>query len=135
MSAPRPNLDLGLVGNGSFGVLVDDRARIVWGCVPAFDGDPAFCALLQPKREGGDWAIELVDGVSCEQHYLANTAVLRTVLHDVHGSSLEIIDFAPRWKQNGRRYPTPTGFSARRSTRASIRRTASCPTPTVRSSS
>lgn len=104
MSAPRPNLDLGLVGNGSFGVLVDDRARIVWGCLPAFDGDPAFCALLQPRREGGDWAIELEDFDHAEQRYLHNTAVLRTVLHDAHGGAVEVTDFAPRWRQYGRYY-------------------------------
>jgi GH15 family glucan-1,4-alpha-glucosidase len=104
MSTPRPNLDLGMVGNGSFGALVDDRARIVWGCLPAFDGDPAFCALLQPKREGGDWAIELEDFDRAEQRYLHNTAVLRTVLHDAHGGAVEVTDFAPRWRQYGRYY-------------------------------
>jgi GH15 family glucan-1,4-alpha-glucosidase len=104
MSTPRPNLDLGMVGNGSFGALVDDRARIVWGCLPAFDGDPAFCALLQPKREGGDWAIELEDFDRADQRYLHNTAVLRTVLHDAHGGAVEVTDFAPRWRQYGRYY-------------------------------
>ena len=34
------NLDLGLIGNGSFGALLDARARVVWCCLPAFDGDP-----------------------------------------------------------------------------------------------
>jgi len=38
------NLDLGVIGNGSFGALVDAQARVVWSCLPAFDGDPAFCA-------------------------------------------------------------------------------------------
>jgi len=51
------NLDLGLVGNGSFGALIDARGRVVWACVPTFDGDPAFCALLQPRIDGGDWSI------------------------------------------------------------------------------
>ncbi|MFP5374628.1 MAG: glycoside hydrolase family 15 protein, partial [Gammaproteobacteria bacterium] len=97
-------LDLGLIGNGSFGALVDGRARIVWGCLPAFDGDPAFCALLQPKIEGGDWAIELEDFDHAEQRYLHNTAVLRTVLRDAHGGAVEVTDFAPRWRQYGRYY-------------------------------
>ena len=26
---------------------------------PAFDGDPAFCALLSPRQGGGEWTIEL----------------------------------------------------------------------------
>jgi GH15 family glucan-1,4-alpha-glucosidase len=104
VNGPAPNLDLGLVGNGSFGALVDGRARIVWGCLPAFDGDPAFCALLQPKIDGGDWAIELEDFDHAEQRYLHNTAVLRTVLRDRHGGAVEVTDFAPRWRQYGRYY-------------------------------
>ena len=97
------NLDLGVIGNGSFGALVDARARVVWRCLPAFDGDPAFCALLSPREhDGGDHSIELEDFDYSEQAYLHNTAVLRTVLHDRHGGAVEIIDFAPRWRENGR---------------------------------
>lgn len=99
------SLDLGVIGNGSFAALIDARARVVWACLPAFDGDPAFCALLSPRQHpGGDFAIELEDFERAEQHYIANTAVLRTVLHDSRGGSVEIIDFAPRWHQNARFY-------------------------------
>ena len=99
------NLHLGVIGNGSFGALVDERGRVVWGCLPAFDGDPAFCDLLSPRgHAGGDFGIELEDFARAEQAYVPNTAVLRTVLHDAHGGSLEILDFAPRWKQNDRVY-------------------------------
>ena len=100
----RPSLDLGLVGNGSFGALLDARGRVVWSCLPAFDGDPAFCALLQPRLDGGDWSVELEDFSHAEQHYLDNTALLRTLLHDTHGGSVEQIDFVPRWRQHGRFY-------------------------------
>jgi GH15 family glucan-1,4-alpha-glucosidase len=103
-STAAANLDLGLVGNGSFGALIDARGRVVWACVPTFDGDPAFCALLQPQAEGGDWTIELEDFDHAEQFYLDNTAVLRTVLHDRHGGAVELTDFAPRWRRNGRFY-------------------------------
>ncbi len=99
------SLDLGIIGNGSIAALIDARARIVWGCVPAFDGDPTFCALLSPRQhEGGDYAIELEDFASSEQEYLINTAVIRTVLRDTKGGAIEIIDFAPRWHQNERFY-------------------------------
>src|SRR5690606_24785849 len=98
-------LDLGVIGNGSFGALIDREARVVWSCLPAFDGDPAFCALLSPRQhEGGDLAVELEDFERSEQHYVTNTALLRTVLHDRHGGAVEVLDFAPRWKQNGRIY-------------------------------
>src|SRR5690606_3940794 len=99
------NLELGVIGNGSFGALVDKRGRVVWSCLPAFDGDPAFCALLQPReQEGGDFTIELEEFERSEQRYEPNTAILRTILHDRRGGSLEIVDFAPRWRQNGRLY-------------------------------
>ena len=103
------NLDLAVVGNGSYGALIDKRARVVWGCLPAFDGDPAFCALLSPRdHEGGDFAIELEEFADSEQHYIANTAILRTVLRDTQGAEVEVIDFAPRWKRNGRLYRPPS---------------------------
>lgn len=99
------NLDLGVIGNGSFGALVDAHARIVWCCLPAFDGDPTFCSLLEPKgHDGGYFAVELEGMVRAEQRYIENTAILVTVLHDVHGGSVEIVDFAPRFKQHGRFY-------------------------------
>ncbi|MBB5208995.1 glycoside hydrolase family 15 protein [Chiayiivirga flava] len=107
MTQPTPDtatLDLGVIGNGSYGALIDPRGRVVWSCLPTFDGDPAFCALLSPVQAGGDFAVELEDFARAEQHYIENTAILRTVLHDGHGNALEIVDFAPRWRQNGRFY-------------------------------
>ncbi|HEU0305659.1 MAG TPA: glycoside hydrolase family 15 protein [Lysobacter sp.] len=96
-------LDLGIIGNGSIAALIDARARIVWGCVPAFDGDPVFCTLLSPTAsDGGDYTVELQDCVSSEQHYVTNTAVLRTVLRDANGGAVEITDFAPRWRHHER---------------------------------
>ena len=65
------NLELGVIGNGSFGALVDARGRVVWSCLPAFDGDPAFCALLSPRdHDGGDFGIELEDFAHAEQAYV-----------------------------------------------------------------
>ena len=98
------DLALGLVGNGSFGALFDEHARLVWCCLPAFDGDPAFCDLLQPERDGGFWDIELEGLAGSEQSYDKNTAILRTVLRDGADGAIQITDFAPRWQQHGRFY-------------------------------
>lgn len=98
------NLNLGVVGNSTVAALIDAHARIVWGCFPHFDGDPGFCSLLSPRHEGGDWAIELDDFERAEQHYIANTAVLVTLLYDRHGGKVEITDFAPRFRTHGRLY-------------------------------
>ncbi len=98
------SLELGVIGNGSVAALIDGRGRIVWCCLPRFDADASFCALLSPAIEGGDWAIELEDLERAEQFYLANTAVLVTRLFDRHGGAIEITDFAPRHRANGRLY-------------------------------
>jgi GH15 family glucan-1,4-alpha-glucosidase len=104
------NLELGLIGNCAFCALVDERAEMVWTCLPRFDGDPVFCSLLQSEesRDKGFFSIELADFSSSEQHYERNTAILVTTLHDKHGAELEITDFAPRFKYLGRMFRPTT---------------------------
>ncbi len=99
----RASLNLGVIGNCAISALVDERARIVWGCLPRFDGDPVFCALLSGDRhDEGDWAIDIEDFVEARQRYEPNTAVLVTELWDRHGQGLQITDFAPRFPSRGR---------------------------------
>lgn len=93
------NLRLGLIGNGGIAALVDKDGRIVWCCLPRFDGDPVFhCLLGNPSRDPHDGAftIELLGLKSAEQAYEPNTAVLKTTLHGESGS-IEITDFMPRF--------------------------------------
>ena len=73
-------------------------------CVPRFDGDPVFCALLDDDSDQGRFDIELQDCVSITQAYERNTAILRTEMADSHGARLEIVDFAPRFHQHGRMF-------------------------------
>jgi GH15 family glucan-1,4-alpha-glucosidase len=98
----RSTLDLALIGNSTIGALIDDVGRIVWGCLPRFDADPVFCRLLRNDDELGVFGIHLADLEGAEQHYLDNTAILITRLHDRHGGAIEITDFAPRFVQYGR---------------------------------
>lgn len=97
----RASLDLGVIGNSAIAALIDRRGSIVWSCLPRFDGDPFFCNLLN-HSDGGDWSVELEGFERSEQRYLRNTAILETVLYDDEGNALRIIDFAPRFKQQGR---------------------------------
>ncbi len=113
-SAPATaNLDLAPIGNGSVNALIDATARLVWACYPRPDGEPIFSALLEPacggSAEAGFWDIAVVDGETIEQAYIRNTAVLRTVLRDKRGATLEILDFAPRFQHHGRMY-RPAAF-------------------------
>jgi GH15 family glucan-1,4-alpha-glucosidase len=103
-------LELGIIGNCSFAALVDRQARIVWCCLPRFDGDPVFHALLGAPKEAdgsGVFSIDIEGLKSTEQAYVPNTALLRTVLHGEHGS-VEIKDFAPRFSWRGRSFRPQT---------------------------
>ncbi|MCI0451463.1 MAG: glycoside hydrolase family 15 protein [Candidatus Latescibacteria bacterium] len=106
MSAtPARNLDLGMIGNCSVSALIDARGRFVWSCLPRFDGDPVFCALLCQSDEGrGVFEIEVLNMVRSEQRYLRNTAILVTTLHDGNRGAVEITDFSPRFRQHGRMF-------------------------------
>jgi GH15 family glucan-1,4-alpha-glucosidase len=108
MTAPA-SLALGVVGNCAASALIDTQARMVWSCVPRFDGDPVFHALLGGDATAeamfdGAFSIELEDFARSEQSYVPNTAVLRTRLFDTQGQSLEVTDFAPRFFNRGRMY-------------------------------
>jgi GH15 family glucan-1,4-alpha-glucosidase len=93
------NLDLGVIGNCSYAGLIDKTAKVVWCCLPRFDGDPVFNQLLRGEADDpfdGAFSIELEDIQSSEQHYEPKTAVLVTTLRGASGS-LQVVDCAPRF--------------------------------------
>ncbi|MBA4267733.1 MAG: glucoamylase, partial [Comamonadaceae bacterium] len=100
-SAPA-SLSLGMVGNCSFSALIDYQGRVVWSCLPRFDGDPVFHALLGGDEGAGAFAIEIENLAESRQYYAPNTAVLHTELWDRDGQGLLITDFAPRFPSRGR---------------------------------
>ena len=109
-----PSLSLGVIGNCAFSALIDARGRIVWCCLPRFDGDPVFNALIQPGLNApgsssdeaaagsSSFGIEIEDFAESRQWYEPNTAVLRTQLFDKSGQAIEITDFAPRYYSRSR---------------------------------
>ncbi len=101
------NLNLGLIGNCTISALIDAQARLVWCCMPRFDSDPVFHALLD-SADGigaeGSFQIQLDGCVRTEQAYDENTAILRTRLFDVHDHGVEVTDFAPRFFRHDRPY-------------------------------
>lgn len=99
-------MTLGLIGNCAVAGLIDDAGRLVWLCLPRFDGDPVFHSLLGhgPENEhDGAFSVELEDLQRVEQAYEPNTAILTTTLHGPSGS-VEITDFAPRFEARGRMF-------------------------------
>ena len=99
------SLDLAVIGNCSYGALIDKQGRIVWCCLPYFDRDPTFCALLGgDEAKDGVFEIELLNLERSEQFYWRNSAVVETRLYDKEGGAVAIIDFAPRFHQFGRTF-------------------------------
>jgi len=98
--ATSAGLDVAMVGNCAISALVSRQGTIVWCCVPRFDGDPIFHALLDSKGElprDGTFGIELEGFVRAEQSYDPGTAIVRTRLFAANGEGIEITDFAPRF--------------------------------------
>src|SRR3546814_18207923 len=104
------SLDLAIVGNCTFGALIDAKASIVWCCLPRFDSDPVFCCLLDGDQNAqrGLYDIELQDFQRSEQSYRRNSAVLVTRLYDDKDGVVEVTDFAPRFPQFGRTFRPAT---------------------------
>ena len=105
--AARATLELAMIGNCTVGALIDRAARMVWCCMPRFDSDPVFHALLDSRDflpDDGAFTVELHDQCRSEQSYDAGTAVLRTRLFDTAGQGVEVVDFAPRFNDHGRTF-------------------------------
>jgi len=104
------SLDLGVIGNCTYGALVDDAARIVWCCLPRFDADPVFCSLIDDdvNARAGFFAIELLGAVGAVQSYRPNTAILETQMVDGEGNRIVVTDFAPRFQTRGRTFRPTT---------------------------
>ena len=99
-------LDLALTGNCAISALIDRGGDIVWCCMPRFDGDPVFHALLGSGGEpmDGRFSIELENAVRSEQSYSPGTAIVRTRIEDAAGQAIELTDFCPRFQHHGRTF-------------------------------
>jgi len=94
------SLELGAIGNCGISALVNKVGRIVWCCMPRFDSDPVFHALLNSADgvpDAGSFAIEIENFAHSDQAYDPCTAILRTRLFSTDGTAIEITDFAPRF--------------------------------------
>jgi GH15 family glucan-1,4-alpha-glucosidase len=87
--------DLGLIGNCQFSGLVEKTGAVVWCCLPRFDSEPVFSALLD-HQEGGSFLVAPADSSPGTQRYLDNTNVLETRFEGA-GGAFRVLDFAPRF--------------------------------------
>src|SRR5262245_59149949 len=79
-----PLSDLGLIGDGATAALVGLDGSIRWMCVPGFDSEPLFCALLDHAR-GGAFSVTPDGLVEARQRYEPDTGVLITELRSDTG--------------------------------------------------
>ncbi|MBL9096710.1 MAG: glycoside hydrolase family 15 protein [Alphaproteobacteria bacterium] len=98
-------LDLAAIGNCAIASLITKTGRHVWFCLPRFDGDPVFAALVDGDApERGFHDVVFSGEANWNQRYLPNTAIVETTATDASGACLKIVDFAPRHERFGRSF-------------------------------
>ena len=93
-NSSRPIEDYGLIGNMISAALVSRGGSIDWLCLPRFDSDACFAALLG-SPENGRWLIAPhASNCRVSRRYLPGTAVLETRFETDTGAVC-LIDFMP----------------------------------------
>jgi GH15 family glucan-1,4-alpha-glucosidase len=85
--------DYGLIGDTHSGALVGSNGSIDWLCVPRFDSEACFAALLGSERNGC-WQIAPQEAGIGRQSYQEDTLVLET-LFETDAGAVRVIDFMP----------------------------------------
>ncbi|MFE4229255.1 glycoside hydrolase family 15 protein [Arthrobacter sp. NPDC056886] len=90
-----PIEDYALLSNLSTGCLISRRGSIDWLCLPRFDSDSIFGALVG-NEEHGRWVLApvLPESVVVDRHYLASTFVLETTWQTPTGQA-RVTEFMP----------------------------------------
>ena len=100
-------LDMAVIGNGRTAALVNPEARILWWCLPRYDGDPVFSRLLSGAEEKGFTDVVLDGLVETQSNYVRNTAIVISEMTDRNGGRIRVTDFAPRFHIHGRTFRPP----------------------------
>jgi GH15 family glucan-1,4-alpha-glucosidase len=86
--------DYALIGDCETAALVGQDGSIDWLCLPRFDSDACFAAILG-TREHGRWLIAPRDGhARVTRRYRPNTLILETTFETAEGAAT-LIDFMP----------------------------------------
>ena len=90
----KPIEDYGFIGNMMSGALVARDGSIDWLCLPRFDSDALFAAMLG-NQDHGHWQIAPVGEIKrVTRRYQPGTAVLETTFETAEGQ-VTLIDFMP----------------------------------------
>src|SRR6187551_3779565 len=89
-----PIEDYGIIGNAYTAALVSRGGSIDWLCLPRFDSEAVFAALLGEPRHGR-WLIAPEDPAAhSSRRYRGETGILETSFETAEGA-VTIIDFMP----------------------------------------
>jgi len=90
--------DYALIGNTRTAALVGKDGSIDWMCVPRFDSNACFAALLG-NQEHGHWQLGPARGVAAVRRaYRPETLILETEF-ETEDSAVRIIDCMPVWEE------------------------------------
>ena len=91
--------DYALIGNTRSAALVSHEGSIDWLCLPRFDSESCFAALLDDEK-GGHWRIAPEDEPrSVERSYRADSLVLETTFETADGAAV-LLDCMPLHKED-----------------------------------
>jgi GH15 family glucan-1,4-alpha-glucosidase len=85
--------DYGLIGDCETAALVSRTGSIDWLCLPRFDSDAVFAALLG-DRNNGAWSIAPKEPFQSSRRYRDGTLILETRFETAEGAAT-LIDFMP----------------------------------------
>ncbi len=91
--------DYGLIGDLQTAALVSLAGSIDWLCLPRFDSEACFAALLG-NPEHGRWLVApRAESTGVERRYLPDTLVLETIFRTEEGA-VRLLDFMPPRREN-----------------------------------
>ncbi|ADG74845.1 glycoside hydrolase 15-related protein [Cellulomonas flavigena DSM 20109] len=82
-----PIEDYAVLGDGHTAALVSRRGSVDWLCLPRFDSDACFAALLGTPRHGR-WLLTVPDATDVTRHYRGDSFVLETTYRAPRGEAL-----------------------------------------------
>jgi GH15 family glucan-1,4-alpha-glucosidase len=101
--APMRNLaieDYAVIGNCRSAALVGRNGSIDWLCMPRFDSDACFAALLGDAGNGRWLIAPRQPARKIERHYRGDSLILETVFTTATGKA-RLVDFMPQNTRNG----------------------------------
>ena len=98
-------LNYGIIGNCKSSALINADSSIDWCCLPQFDSSAVFCKIIDDQI-GGSFKIEVDKSYTITQHYLNNTAILKTNFRN-NENEFEVLDFMTRFKLDDKNFYNP----------------------------